>query len=889
MEGHQSAPFTSTYLETDWAFKQGDLTSSNEYAEANNLPTEIHRDLLKHGRIADPFVDLNEHSVRWVGDETWTYRTTFAAPPDHSLPNVTTMLKFEGLDTFATVHLNGEEILVSDNMFIEHRVDVSAKLKQEANVLEIIFESARKKGLELVGKHENLHRYIVHQTEISRGPVRKAQYHWGWDWGPILMTCGPWKPICLETYTTRLSDLWVNYELSGDLKSTAVKLSVQHDGPVEKLLVGILDTTTKEVIRKKLVEVNSQSASGQVEHTFNIDNLNLWWPLGYGSQHLYEVQVQAMGVSTSGDDIPYHSITQKLGFRKVELVQKPDGHGISFYFRINNIEIFCAGSCWIPADSFLTRITAQDYRDWVELTASGNQIMLRVWGGGIYEADALYNAADELGILIWQDFAFACANYPTHPSYLSSIILEATQAVRRLRHHPSLVIWAGNNEDYQIREKYNLTYDGDDHDPQSWLDTDFPARYIYEYLLPNLTRSESPQIPYHPSSPFGNGTSTVVTVDPTIGDIHQWNIWHGTMSPYQHLPDLGGRFVSEFGMESYPQLSSLRPYITDPDQQHPGSLVMDARNKAINHERRLLAYVAENFRLAYDLQTFAHLTQIMQADAMSWAYRGWRRQWGSGAPGSRQCGGVLVWQLNDCWPTISWAVVDYLGVPKPAFYAIKRAMAPVTVGVQRNFRSASVRPAVDGWQRETGHVDVLGLWERVEYAVWVADDGRGGEGEGEVEVRWIAVGSGRECCPGKKVGVRIVGNGVTEVMRDVIRTSAGDGGTEVEVGAGYEGFKCPFVIHVSLSINGKPIATDISWPEPIKYLSFPDRGISVRSSDDQSRVYVSAARPVKGFVFAERKGVRLSDNGFDVVPGVVVEVSVEGCRADELAWRYVNM
>jgi beta-mannosidase len=345
--------------------------------------------------------------------------------------------------------------------------------------------------------------------------------------------------------------------------------------------------------------------------------------------------------------------------------------------------------------------------------------MLRIWGGGIYEADALYDAADEFGLLVWQDFMFACANYPAYPLYMESVAEEAKQNIRRLRNHPSIVLWTGNNEDYQIVERYGLGYEASNTDVLSWLKTNFPARYFYEHLLPLILKEERVNVPYHPSSPFGNGTSTVLKVDPKIGDVHQWNVWHGTMEPYQRLPGLGGRFVSEFGMEAYPHVYTLKKCITREEDRCPGSMTLDFRNKAIGHERRLVAYVAENFRLRYDLEGFAHLTQVMQADVMSTAYKSWRRQWGS--QGKRQCGGVLVWQLNDCWPTISWAVVDYHRVPKPAFYAIKRAMQSITIGVQRKYKSWTTRPADGLWSRETGHIDMRQLWQDIEYSVWVAN------------------------------------------------------------------------------------------------------------------------------------------------------------------------
>lgn len=877
------APHCTIPLTTNWSFKQGDRASTQPYLPANDLPTEIYRDLLKNNRIPDPYLNLNELSVRWVGDDTWTYRTTFATP----LGPQKAALRFEGLDTFASVFLNGELILESENMFVEHSIDVSSKLvarcdndSQEAkgdnNVLEIVFESARKRGLELVKEHPE-HKFIVHQTEVSRGPVRKAQYHWGWDWGPIVLTCGPWKPISLEMYTARIVDLWVEYDLINDLQVAKGKVCCKTEGfgGVVKFTI----TQNSEERDNNLV-ICQPTNNNLCEARFSLA-VQLWWPRNYGQQTLYTISAT---LDSSSLIVPIHAVAMTMGFRKTKLIQDKDAIRTTFHFRINNVNMFAGGSCWIPADSFTTQISASRYRDWVELAADGNQNMIRVWGGGVYEHDAFYSACDELGILVWQDFMFACANYPAYPSYLASVECEARQNVRRLRHHPCIVIWCGNNEDYQIVERYGLEYRyEEDKTPDSWLKTDFPARYIYEYLLPKVVAEEvGGNMPYHPGSPFGNGTSTTLKVDTTVGDIHQWNVWHGSMAPYEHLPQLSGRFVSEFGMEAYPHIDTLASCITNPEQRYPGSMAMDFRNKAIGHERRLVSYIAENFSI-HDggLENFAYLSQIMQADAMTWAYKDWRRRWGS--QGNRQCGGVLVWQLNDCWPTVSWAVVDYYLVPKPAYYSIKREMEPIVLGVTRKFRDWTMRPADELWKRDTGHVDMRKIWEDVVFDVWIANSGVG-VCTGKLVVRFISVKTGQQVLDAITKEVEARANGTTEVLQDyTAKVPYPDEDQEP-----YDPTKAdPFVIFAILEADGKRLASHISWPDPIKYLDFRDRGVRIRSSEDCTVMTVSAEKPVKGVVFRELRGVKLSDNGFDLVPGYKVKVSVswEATRPD-LTPRY---
>ncbi len=380
----------SKELASGWEFKavrrEGDAEQQNPllrdceqtWLPARNLPTEVHLDLRQQGKIPDPFVDLNEISARCVAEYDWIYRTTFDTPLAGEGSGVD--LVFKGLDTFATVTLNGTEILQSDNMFVEHRVPVGSLLSRQQgtdakNTLEITFQSARRRGLELVEEHKE-HRFIVHQTEISRGPVRKAQYHWGWDWGPILITCGPWKPIYLEVYETRFENIKVDYALSEDFSSAAVS--------VEAVIVSSEDVFTAELVvdgkplqSRQVRRSTSESQTHTVRFEFSKDSPELWWPRGYGPQPLSEV-----AITCSVDSRQVAVSSRRFGYRRAELIREDDEKGESFYFRVNGVDIFIGGSCWIPADSFVSSIGEGRYRDWMELMVEGNQNMIRVWGGG---------------------------------------------------------------------------------------------------------------------------------------------------------------------------------------------------------------------------------------------------------------------------------------------------------------------------------------------------------------------------------------------------------------------------------------------------------------------------------------------------------------------------
>jgi beta-mannosidase len=456
---------------------------------------------------------------------------------------------------------------------------------------------------------------------------------------------------------------------------------------------------------------------------------------------------------------------------------------------------------------------------------------------------------------------FACGNYPCFPSFLASVKVEATQNVRRLRHHPSVVIFAGNNEDYQVSEWAGLTYDYADKDPDNWLKTDFPARYIYEHLLPEIVRVECdlPEsfrtkgsgIPYHPGSPWGDGKKTS---DPTVGDLHQWNVWHGTQEKYQIFDSLGGRFNSEFGMEAFPHLETIKSFVNDEKDLYPQSELMDFHNKADGHERRIATYLVENVRTATDLEAYVHLTQLIQSEALTYGYRGWRKQWGQG----RRCGGALVWQLNDCWPTISWSICDYYLKPKPAYYAMARCLAPIAVGVRREHWDWSVTHAR---KPESVNWEVWGVSSRLEPVIV------------DFEVQFWSVESGEEIKERiVKPGVKLAPNGTTDIAQGIIDN-------EKEV---------PHVLAVRMWMDGKVVARDMDWPQPLKYLRFPNRNAKVEVKGD--KMHVSAERPVKCLVFEEREGCRLSDSALDLAPGDEQVVKMEGLkdRDEPLRWTYLG-
>ena len=614
----------------------------------------------------------------------------------------------------------------------------------------------------------------------------------------------------------------------------------------------------------KSVATETVDATEDTQVSFHISSPQLWYPIRYGKQPLYHVVATLLDGDTEID-----TVTKRIGLRRAELVQRPlkDQPGTSFFFEVNNIPLYCGGSDWIPADNFIPRITPERYRDWVKLVADGNQFMIRVWGGGIYEEQAFYDACDEYGILVWQDFMFGCGNYPAWPEMLKSIKREAEENVKLLRHHPSIVIWAGNNEDYQYQESEGLTYDFENKDAESWLKTDFPARYIYEKVLADVCKALIPSTYYHFGSPWGAGRDTH---DPTVGDIHQWNVWHGTQEKYQNFDKLVGRFVSEFGMEAFPNVKTIDAFLPlgkdDPDR-YPQSSTVDFHNKADGHERRIALYLVENMRYGPDpLEQFVYSTQLMQAECLASAYRLWKRQWKG--PGREYCGGALVWQINDCWPVTSWSIADYYLRPKMAYFTVKREMAPVSIGITRREH----RHPKDKYTRVNIEVKT-----RIE--IWGSNLTLEDLTVDCVVKAWD-VETGKETYSGKvSEKLALPENRSTEIVAiDVPVEKAGEEGRTV--------------VAAYLVRDGKQIARYVNWPEPLKYLHLQKpKELTAVLAEDETAVEISAEVPVKGVVVeSEDDNIKFDDNLVDIVPGEVVRIGVTGAtKESNLETRFLGM
>ncbi|KAJ7700040.1 glycoside hydrolase family 2 protein [Mycena rosella] len=806
----------------DWTFTQvggGEGTKDGEWLKVSQFPTTVHVELLNLKRIPDPFIARNEWEVQWVGESQWAFKTEFNV--SEAELGLNSDLVFEGIDTFASVTLNGTKILETYNQFLSYRVPAK-HLKVGANELVLNFDSAYFKGRELEKKHGKLNLW---NGDSSRLHVRKAQYNYGWDWGP-------WKPISLHCYENRITDLDVRAQVSETLEvNLTAKFSFEKQEGYASFVLKCPDGS-EEVSASKM-----PTDKGSCEASFNFPSgkLQLWYPVNYGEQPLYTVEVEITDLEGNVLD----SQTQQIGFRRVRIVQDKliDQEGLTFLFEVNNIRIFCGGSNWIPADSFLTNVTTDRYRAWLQLLVDGNQNMIRVWGGGIYEADAFYSICD---VLVWQDFMFGCGQYPAYESFLDSVQAEAEQNVKRLRHHPSVVIF-----DYQIAESLELELDYSD-DKSDYRLTNFPARHIYERLLPAVVEELS-DIFYHRGSPYsGQGK---LTTDKAYGDLHQWN------EPWHKWDTLAGRFVSEFGMEGYPNIRTVDYWLDgDTSERYPQSKINNNHNKADGFERRLELYLVENFKHSFEMERYGWL--FNPPETLAAAYRLWRRNWAG--KGREYTAGALVWQINDCWPVTSWSIVDYFLRPKPAYFTIAREKA-----IFPNELSSAQ------FTIET----VLEIW---------GTNSTLSDKKATLEVTCFDLHS--DCWRDKwSEEIVLKANSSTELHKGILP------GQPTRT----KNSQTPKTIIVSarlLGDNNEVLARYSNWPEPFKFITFPpDTEVKATMSSDGQSVTLSANRPVKGVVLdAAGPDVKWSDQAIDLAPDDPQTVNAAGLDGRQVKLRYLG-
>lgn len=645
-------------LHNNWQFRQ---KGTQQWMPAR-VPGTVHTDLMANKRIDDPFYRMNERDVQWIDKVNWEYTCRFVVQQELSeKQNITLVL--EGLDTYAKVYLNGNFALETNNMFRHWDIDAKPLLREGENELTIEFLSPVFEGLAqqeqwgyaLPGDNDQSERGGMGPNKVSMF-VRKAPYHFGWDWGPRLVTSGIWKPVYLQACDeNRIDEVWIN-TLSADHKKASLLAMITTSFPIpaeEELQL----TVNGEKATVEKISVNDNQTSIH----FNILQPKIWWPNGLGSQPLYKIGIQWLGREGVLCDT-----TLNIGLRTLKLVREPDKAGESFYFEVNGRPVFAKGANYIPNDVFLPGVSPQKYEYIIRAAAEANLNMLRVWGGGTYEQDIFYDLCDQYGIMVWQDFMFACSMYPGNIDFLNNVRAEATQNVQRLRNHACLALWCGNNEmEYAWAQG---------HEERGWgwkqlYNTQQRAEIwqaydtLFHHILPKVVNDHAPGQPYWHSSPSA-GMGKLAKDDNTSGDMHYWGVWHG-QQPFSAFRKYKARFMSEYGFQSFPEYNSVKRYTLAEDRDIESQVMAWHQRSGIGN-LRIREYMQAAYKVPAGLEAFLYVSQVLQAEAIGSAMRIHR----AAMP---YCMGSLYWQLNDCWPVASWSGIDYYGRWKAMHYKIKEA------------------------------------------------------------------------------------------------------------------------------------------------------------------------------------------------------------------------
>lgn len=641
-----SAQFSERNLSSEkWSFKNA---KENKWLTAS-VPGTVHLDLMKNNIIPDPFKDENEKKVQWIENEDWDYQTTFNVS-SNELKNQNIELVFEGLDTFSEIYLNGKLLQSTDNMFRKWTISVKQYLKIGGNILQVKFKSSVNEGKELAKK------ISFTMPESPRSFVRKAQYQFGWDWGPRLVTAGIWKEVKLNFWNqAKLQNITIEQK---NLTSRKAELNIKAEIVTEE------NGKYRISVNNKLLDIALKKGFNTVYIPYQIQNPKLWQPNGWGNPNLYDVKITLQKDKKNIDEK-----SEKIGLRTVELIQEKDEKGKSFYFKVNGKPMYAKGTNWIPGDSFSPRMTKVKYQKLIKDCKEANMNMIRVWGGGIYEDDEFYKACDENGILVWQDFMFAGSFYPADKNFQRNVEMEVKDQIERLQNHPSLALWCGNNEideaivnwGYQKQFKYSK-----EDSLQVWKD----YKKIFHEIIPNAIQkyaSRDKQI-YWPSSPsIGWGHKESLTK----GDSHYWGVWWGEQ-PFEIYNEKVPRFASEYGFQGMPSLETTKSMFSGNPDLNLQNGIIKAHEKHSRGWEIIENYMKRDYFVPKDFVKYNYVSQLLQARGMQIAIEAHRRA----KPYNM---GTLYWQLNDCWPVVSWSSIDYLGNWKALHYQVKRSFENLVI------------------------------------------------------------------------------------------------------------------------------------------------------------------------------------------------------------------
>jgi beta-mannosidase len=650
-----------SYLHQKWQFRQ----AGESLWQPAKIPGNVHLDLINNGLIEDPFFRTNENDLQWIGEKDWEYQTTFQVEQEF-LRHERIELIFQGLDTYADVYLNDSLLFSANNMFRTWGIEAKPFLKVGDNCLRIYFHSVFKKN---IPKWKNAPFRLMAFANNDQADTqinmysRKAGFHFGWDWGPRLVTCGIWRPVFLIAWNTaHLKDLQI-YQESVSPEKAMLRANFYITAEKDTSVYLKISDTEHTLITE---EVFLKSGEHTYPVHFQIEKPRLWWTNRLGEQHLYQ-----FSGTIENDDQILDQLSVQFGIRKLEVIREKDENGQSLYIKLNDVPVFMKGANYIPQDNFQTRITSERYEHMIRSAAEANMNMLRIWGGGIYEDDIFYELCDRYGILVWQDFMFACAMYPADEEFLENVRQEILQNVRRLRNHPSIALYCGNNENeiswyqWEWKSKYS---------PEVQKIYEEDLYKLFYQVIPDAVKDVDPDRYYHPTSP-NTGYNDIPYSE---GDVHYWGVWHGRET-YTSFRTNIGRFMSEYGFQSFPEMSTIEKF-TLPEDHFLDSEVMLSHQRCMADNRRdkqygnrlIKEYMSRHYHIPKDFSSFLYVTQILQAEGVKMAIEAHRRH-------KPFCMGSLYWQIDDCWPVASWSSIDYFGNWKALHYFVKHAYNKVLI------------------------------------------------------------------------------------------------------------------------------------------------------------------------------------------------------------------
>jgi beta-mannosidase len=809
----EAAARTDTEINQGWEFRQiaPDAKGTDGQWRPAQVPGDVHLDLLRNKLITDPFYRDNEAKLQWIEGASWEYRTTLNITPE-MLKKQNLELVFEGLDAYAEVFLNDSKVLTANNMFRIWRVDAKRFLRAGANELRVVFPSPDKAAAQAASA--DLWRLKTGVEEKTY--IRKAAYEYGWDWGPTFVTSGVWRPVHLETWDeARISNLHIRQldvtpavaHLNGEVEVTAIG-----DSPAAVSLRYSHSGKPAEVTRS----VSLHAGVNHIDLSMEIDKPDLWYPSGYGAQPLYAftAEVKIQGRVEDG-----RSVT--TGLRSVVLRRGLDQWGRSFEFVVNGIPVFGKGADVIPFDSFPDRVTEANYRRILQSAKDANMNMIRLWGGGYYETEEFYELCDELGIMVWQDFMFGNDWQPGFYPWKLNVAAEIQDQVKRLRDHPSIVIWCGNNETEEALFWKNRGQLAPEILRQMWQD------YVSTFtgLIPAVVESLDPQRPYWPSSPSADFEETSPTFQ--TGDSHIWDVWHGRV-PFSTYETHHARFVTEYGFQSFPEMKTIEAFTEPEDRASIFTPVMLAHQKNDEGNAIIHDYLLKDYPEPKDFASFLYVSQVLQAEGIKIGAEHMRRS-------RPETMGSIFWQLNDCWGVASWSSIDYYGRWKALQYYARRFYAPVLVS-----------PHVEGGILKTYIVS-----DKVQAL------------SGDLHLRIIDLG----------------GKMVKEIHQAVtVPGLSSQVYTEVPLSESSSGDVAREFVVAELVADGKTVSRNLIYLVPTKQVHLPEAHISAELVEAADGFHLKLSSPVLArsvYVTFGDASPELSDNYFDLLPGETADLMVK--------------